>query len=335
MTFSVLPLKPKMRGRHPPEYDTSSESVRRLASAFRGKIIYLYEKSSDAENLQRLLRLELDVLYHVSGYCHRHIWDLLLMARVALVYIEYLALASLLLSALSDFTIFTPGLPSQIQTGHAGRERTISVPWMYFSETFYLEEISQFRATCPDNTPCLVYMGGLGRLNESFAICVAMEILHRCGGRLCIRLQTNPDTMYSELKRIASQFCAEQGWSDLSNNIRTFPHHYAKKLHMLDGASHTRMVAIAVGSVGQHTGTVDANLQLIPCVGFCGPKWSGQVPHVNNNLLGLGAVLNATSREDMIDKCSRLLQDPELLDGVVAHMESCRRLRVRPYKANP
>ena len=78
------------------------------------------------------------------------------------MYIEYLAMPSLLLSpSLSDFTIrsLSPGLLSQIQRNHPLRERIISVPWLYRTETFYLEDILKPSPAAVDYTPCLGYLG--------------------------------------------------------------------------------------------------------------------------------------------------------------------------------
>ena len=334
ITFSRLPTKPVQQfgKRLPPEYDTSNEQVINLAKRFKKRIVYLYEKSSDDENLARLMRLGLHVLYHVNGYQHGHIWRLLLMARVALVYIEYLASPFLLLSSLPDFTISSPGLPSLTQLDNQSREKLILVPWMYATESYFLEDILGFTPSSPDLTPCLIYFSGLGRWNDSFVICVAMEIIHGCGGDLLLKVQTDPDTMYSHLRQIASKYCSEQGWPDYSNNIVTFPH-FKKKVNLIRyGECHPRHVVFAVGSVQPHTGTVDADLMGCASLSLEGDDWPGRVTHVNNKLLGLSSLLNATSREDLVKKACRLFKDLDLLDRVVAHMKLYRRLRRGPYQ---
>ena len=334
ITFSKLPTKPgRQFGKRPaPEHDTSNQQAINLVQRFRGSIIYLYEKSSDADNLDQLMKPRLHVLYHVNGYQHGHIWRLLLMARVASVYIEYLASPFFLLSPLPDFTISSPGLPSKIQDDSASRERKILFPWMYGTESFFLEDILNFTPSSPDLTPSLIYLAGLGRWNDSSVICMAMEIIHGCGGDLPLKVQSNTDSMYSHLKQTASKYCLEKGWADYSHNIVTFPH-WRKKANLIRyGENNPRHVVLAAGSVQPHTGTVDADLMGFPSLSLEGEDWPGRVAHVNNIQLGLGSLLNATSREDLVKKACRLFKDPELLDRVVAHMKLYRGLRRGPYR---
>ena len=68
-------------------------------------------------------------------------------------------------------------------------------------------------------------------------------------------------------------------------------------------------MVLAVGSVQPHTGTVDANLMGFPSLSLEGEDWPGRVAHVNNIQLGLGSLLNATSREDLVTKACRLFKD--------------------------
>ena len=96
ITFSTKE-EPTSKGAH--DYDASNPSVRNLARMFKEIVIYLHAKHSDEVNLAILMALNLDVLsgYHVNAYCYFHMLRLLLMAQVALVYIKYLAMPSLLL----------------------------------------------------------------------------------------------------------------------------------------------------------------------------------------------------------------------------------------------
>ena len=333
ITFSTKE-EPTSAGEH--EYDATSPSVRSLVRSFRGRIVYLYERYSDETNLATLKELNLDVLHHANAFCHRHVWHLLLMDRVALVYIEVLAMPSLLLSfSLSDFTICSPGLLSPTQHSHAVRERIIWVPWLYGTETYYLEDMLNNVNAVVDDTPCLGYLGGLGRLNEKYAICLAMEIIHACGGIYRVFVQTNPDTMFSELRRMASEFCTAKGWRDYSVNIVIFPHYFRKAHFIRFGQIHRRMVLFAVGSVQPHTGTVDGNTMGLACLCLESEGWAGKVPCLNNVRLGLKAFLNATSKADFIEKGIRLLKDSDLLDGIVEHIRRLRLLKKGQYQEVP
>jgi hypothetical protein len=64
------------------------------------------------------------------------------MRRVAPVYIEYLAMPSLLLSKmLADYNLMSPALLSIIQKYHEYREHIISVPWLYGTEGLYVNDV--------------------------------------------------------------------------------------------------------------------------------------------------------------------------------------------------
>jgi len=332
ITYSRCKHKPKNHTqgtRRIYEYDNNNESVCKLVDEFKGKIVYLYVGWSDERNLALLMALNLTVLIHSGGYCHLHIWRLLLMCRVAAVYIEYLAFPSLLLCKLADYTVINPGLLSMIQKGHKNRERTCSVPSLYGSQGFYTKVFPSIADSDP--TPCLVYMAGLGRLNDMAMIHYCMDIIHRCGGSLSLRLQMNPDTMYGELKHEASAFCESQGLPNYSNNIEAEPHFLRKEHHLQRGKKMTRLIFLAVGSVTPHTGTVDADLMDSPSVTWPGEEWPGRVTAVNNKLLGLGAVLNATNEEDFKLKVCRLVLDTELYDSVKQHMLGKRESGAAPY----
>ena len=83
-----------------------------------------------------------------------------------------------------------------------------------------------------------------------------MEIILVCGWHIRHFFQTNPDTMYSELKLMASKFGSSNGWEDYSHNIVTFPHHFRKPCFIRFGVIHCRMLLFAACSVAQNTGTV-------------------------------------------------------------------------------
>jgi hypothetical protein len=336
ITYSIFKNKPKVRGtkrRRRPEYDANIESVRKLVAEFEGRIVYLYAGASDQENLERLMKLNLMVLLHVGGYCYRNIWRLLLMCRVAALYIEYLASAFLLLSdKLAHFTITSLALLSNVQRYHQCRERIIALPWLYGTQRFYMTDVPS--AADPDPTPVLVYMAGLGRLNDLAMMHYGMDIIHRCadaGVRLLLRLQTNPDTMYSELKREAAAYCASKGWPDLSNNIEAEPHFHNKIEHLRRASKLTRMIFLAVGSVNPHTGTVDADLMDSPSVTLPDDEWPGRVTMLNNIQLGLGPVLNATNEEDFIQKVVRLVRDTSFYDSIKQHLRMNRERGTAPY----
>ena len=148
-----------------------------------------------------------------------------------------------------------------------------------------------------DDTPCLGDRGRLGRLNEKYAICLAMEIIHACGGIYSVFFQTNPDTMFSKLRHMASEFCTTKGWRYYSVNTVIFPHYFRKAHFIQFGKIHRRMVLFAVGTVQPNSGTVDGNIMGLACLCLESEGWAGKVPCLNNVWLFLKAFLNATSKE--------------------------------------
>ena len=74
--------------------------------------------------------------------------------------------------------------PYAVVKGKIGtvEEHELFVHAVLGNETYYLKEILNKVPVVVDDTPSFGYLGGLDRLNEKYATCLAMEIIHACGG---------------------------------------------------------------------------------------------------------------------------------------------------------
>jgi hypothetical protein len=111
-------------------YDASYPPAVALATRFADRIVYLWSDWKDDKIVRAMRMRHYSIIMHLNGLNHGHLWSALVMAELAEMYIEWLSLASLLMSMLlAHWTITGSELVTQTQLGMPGRGAVLSIPY--------------------------------------------------------------------------------------------------------------------------------------------------------------------------------------------------------------
>ena len=309
-------------------YDTSYPPAVQLAKQFEGSIVYLWSDWNDEQIADAIRMQNFRIIMHLNGLNYDHLWNPLVMADSAEIYIEWLSLASLLLcTMLSHWTIACSDLVTQTQLGVRDREAVLYIPFPYPNEAYYQDIINEMGdPPASQRGPGLIYSGGLERLTDLDFLHAIVDILHRAPsdpfhGKPKLFVQATPISKLAEIRKLIRAYCEENkltdsSWKDLSYLLVTYPYFYDKReLILWLWVNGTYLIAIVGGFINPHTRTWDLTHAGIPTLTLTrrNAEWPARYGFAINKGLGVGHVLNTTTREMFSERGTELLSRPECI----------------------
>ena len=326
----------KTPGRYP--YGRAYKPAAELADACGDRVLYLWKDWSDCQIVEALLARNLHVFIHANGLNHAHIYHALAMAQVALLIIEWLSFASLLMSrALAHWTVTSSGLVTDQMLRMEGREAVLYLDWPYPVQAWYQKRIMEFEPSPFRGPPGLIFTAGPQRitlLGYEFLDAV-VDALERVPTPPKFYIQATPDTKLLEIREHVSRYCLTKGWADLSYLIDVFPYYVNKEELLRFLSDHPEWFAVSGDPLGPNTGAVDCAMSGKLTVVWTDSysQWPARVAQELNVMLGL-SMLNTNSREQFTKLVAMFLIEPGRMEAVRNHILEQAKAKAGPFAEN-
>ena len=316
-------------------YPPAVELVRALG---QGRIIYICSDHLDDHLVNEGLQHHWNVILHANGFNYGHFWHSLVMAPLAEIYLEFQSLASLLLNdmgrdlGVAHWTIASQRLVSPVQLGVQERDPYVDIQCPYATEAWYQAKVLEWGdPPPPSGPPGLVYCGVVTRLTESEGapfLQAVVDILHQAfvahDMKARLHLQ-GPTSKIIQIKAFVRKYCAECNYSEeLNDRIFQIPFYRDKQKYIRFLWEHQELVPVSGEPIGPHTGCVDAAITYKGTLNWASAhaEWQARVAQIINIELGLGDVLNTTTREEFTQKGVELMSDLNLIQALNNHNRS-------------
>ena len=309
---SPIRVQDLVKGEAP--YDQSYEPAVEMMRAFgQDRVIFVCSDHLDDYLVDCGLPHHWNVLIHVNGYNEGNFWKSLVMAQLAEIYLEYLSLASLLLHQMGRelgvplWTLTDSDLVSQAQLGWQGREPLIYVRGsLYITQEFWQKIVKGWGPPpAASGPPGLVYCAGSTRMTETGGaefLHATLDMMHFVSATTGLKPKLHiqgPASQCIQLRAIVRKYCDENNFEDLSELITSMPFFRNKQAMLRWLWEHPELLSIAGCPINPHTGCLDA---AITCHGTLNltpenSEWHANVAKHISSVMGLGDVLNTTTRE--------------------------------------
>ena len=316
-------------------YGQAYKPAAELAEACSDRILYLWSDWGDDKIVKALLEKKLDVLILANGFNFGHIHHALAYAQVALVMIEWLSFAGLLLSrALVHWTITSRGLVAEQQLMMPGREAALYVDCPYPPQTWYRQRLLGRAPPAFKHPTGLIYLGRPDRITffggEFFDS--LLDALQRVPAEHKLFVQGVPFNKMREIVDYAKKYSEENYSVDLSPRIEAWPFYLQKEEYHDFLLNRPELFAVSGDPLGPHTGCVDGIGSSTFTVVWTtqNSQWPALVPREINKMLGL-EILNTETRDEFTNTVTMFLLDRERSEAVVKHIYHQAQAQVGPF----
>ena len=300
------------------------------------RILYLWSDWGDEKIVGALLEKKLDMLILANGFNFGHIHHALAYDQVALVIIEWLSFAGLLLSRdLVHWTITSPGLVAQQQLMMRGREATLYFDCPYPPQTWYQRRLRGRPPPAFKHPTGLIYLGRPDRITllGSGFLDAILDALQRVPAEHKLYFQGVPFNKMGEILDYAKKYSLKVYSSDISPRIEACPFYLQKEEYHDFLHGRPELFAVSADPLGPHTGLVDGVGTYTFTVVWTTQhsQWPALVPREMNKMLGL-EILNTTTRDEFTNTVTMLLLDRERNEAVVQHLFQQAQAQAGPFE---
>ena len=319
----------------PSPFDDSYPSAKALQAALgNDHIIYICSNNVDDQLVTVGMQHHWNVMLHLHGFNDGHFWRSLVMAKLAEIYIDAVGMASLLLTdmgrsvGVASWTFTGHELVSKVQLAIQDREAILYTPCIYQTELWYQELVLSWGDPPTSlGPPGLLYGGECTRITETGGaefLQAVIDIMHQAsanhGVNVTLHIQ-GPTSKISQIIEFAIAYCKENNYDEeLCKRIVQFPFFRDKEKYIQHRFRHPCLLPVSGDPIGPHTGCVDGAITWMGTLFWSKlGEWQSKVPKAINNALGLGQLLNTTTRDGFVRTGVECMTNPKMMLAMRTH----------------